>query len=83
MTLELVGTVLEFRRGGLAKVLIFVGLNRVVVEGTENVHVGSIAGFYQAIGFREVFMNNCMGESFLVVVHLFVKFSRRNIWCRG
>lgn len=51
-TLEPVGTLPEFRRKGLAKILIHEGLNRLRKNGALKIYVGSDQEFYLAIGFK-------------------------------
>jgi predicted N-acetyltransferase YhbS len=50
--LEPVGTVPQHRKQGLARALIFEGINRISVMGGKKIYVGSDQDFYLSLGFQ-------------------------------
>lgn len=52
--LEPLGTVPQYRKFGLAKALIFEGMNRLYDRGAKKLYVGSNQEAYKKIGFKEV-----------------------------
>jgi len=50
-SLEPLGTILRYRRLGLAKALVYEGMNRLRKLGAKKLHVGSNQDFYKDIGF--------------------------------
>ncbi len=61
---EPVATDPDYRRMGLGKAAVLEGIRRCAAEGGTVAYVGSYQEFYQAIGFRKAFVNQCWVKQF-------------------
>jgi predicted N-acetyltransferase YhbS len=55
--LEPVGTNPDYRKKGLAKIVVYEAINRVKKEGAEKIYVGDGQQFYLSIGFKHAYRN--------------------------
>lgn len=62
--LEPVGTIPEYRRMGLGRVVIGEAVRRLANKGASKVYVGSDQEFYIALGFKRDFISNMWIKNF-------------------
>lgn len=63
-SLEPLGTVPTYQKLGLAKALVFEGVNRLRQRGATKLHVGSNQAFYHRIGFKELLVTEIWQKEF-------------------